>query len=265
MSVLDLTLRQPPSTRGQPAPAGSLRRRLEANAAFSPRECALIDDLVSQNIGEVAARRDLIREGEKPRHVHVVLEGWACRYKQLPCGRRQIVAFLIPGDLCNANAFILNAMDHSIGAITRLRHAEIAARRFGDLMDSSPGVTRALWWNELVGAAIQREWTVNVGKRNAYERIAHLFCEMFARLDAVGLVQGHGCDWPLTQTDLADATSLTPVHVNRTLQELRLDGLIELRGRRLSVPDMAALQSVAMFSADYLHLARPCTRLDAAV
>ena len=211
----------------------------------------------------VGARRDVVREGDEPRSVNLVLEGWACRYKQLPDGRRQIVSFFIPGDLCDSNVFILKEMDHSVGAITQTRIAEISQPDFQAMMDESPRITQALWWHELVNASVQREWTTNIGQRTAFERIAHLLCEMFVRLRSVGLTDGDSCDFPLTQVDLADATGLTAVHVNRTLQELRRDGLITLEHRRLTIPDLDRLQDVAMFNPNYLHLDREGRHLDA--
>ena len=243
--------------------AGPLELHLEAYAKLSANDRQLLDHLLSKNVRELEARRDLIREGEKPRAVNVVLQGWGCRYKQLPDGRRQIVSFFIPGDLCDANVFILGEMDHSIGAITRMRYAEIGPADFETLMTRSPRITQALWWHELVVAAVQREWTTNVGQRTAYERLAHLFCELFIRLRTVGLTDGTSCDFPPTQLDLADATGLTSVHVNRTIQELRRDGLIELHNRKLTIPDLRALKSAAMFNANYLHLNHEGAHLDA--
>lgn len=240
-----------------------LQLHLEAFTKLSQQDRALIDRLTRKNVRDVGARRDIVREGEEPRAVNVVLEGWACRYKQLPDGRRQVVSFFIPGDLCDANVFILKEMDHSIGAITRVRYAEIMPDDFEALMESSPRITQALWWHELVVAAVQREWTTNVGQRSAYERIGHLFCELFLRLRQVGLTDGNGCNFPLTQMDIADATGLTSVHVNRTLQELRRKGLIELHGKRLTIPDLRALMDASMFNPNYLHLNHEGAHLDA--
>ncbi|HEV2867604.1 MAG TPA: Crp/Fnr family transcriptional regulator [Allosphingosinicella sp.] len=205
---------------------------------------------------EVEPRRDLIREGEKPRAVNLILEGWGSRYKQLPDGRRQILSFVLPGELCDPNVFILREMDHSIGAITRMRYAEIAPADFQELMTASPRLTQGFWWNELAAVATAREWIANVGQRNARERIAHLLCELFIRLRLSGLTEGDACDFPPTQHDLADATGLTSVHVNRTLQDMRREGLIELRGRRLIIPDLDALKQAAGFKENYLHLQR---------
>jgi CRP-like cAMP-binding protein len=124
-------------------------------------------------------------------------------------------------------------------------------------------VTQALWWESLVNSAIQREWTLNVGQRTAYERISHLLAELYLRLKTVGLTQNGSCDFPLTQTDVADATGLTAVHVNRTLQELRRDNLIVLERRRLTIPDLRSLMDAAMFNPNYLHLDHEGRHLDA--
>ncbi len=234
----------------------ALQHYLQAFAELSPQDQSLIAELAGRNVREVAARRDLVCEGERPRGVICILEGWASVYKQLPSGRRQVTSFLIPGELGDANVFILREMDHSVGAITRVRYAEIAPADFEAMADASPRIARALWWHSLVTASIAREWVLNVGQRSAYERLAHLLCEMIVKLRAVGLADGDGYDWPLTQTDLAEATGLTSVHVNRTLQQLRSDGLIQLQGRRLVVPDLAALMRVGLFTPNYLHLER---------
>ncbi len=204
-----------------------------------------------------------MREGDKPAHIHLILDGWACRYKSLPDGRRQTVALLIPGDLCDINVYILRELDHSIGAITGIRVARIEKEEFDELAQNHPRILQALYWNELVGAAIQREWTLNVGQRSAYERIAHLFVELFHRLRIIGLTRDHSCDFPLTQNDIADVSGLTSVHVNRTLQELRRNGLIELRGRELTILDLEALSQAAMFNPNYLHLGHEGAHLDA--
>ena len=180
----------------------------------------------------------------------LIRDGWAACYKQLRDGRRQIVSFLILGD---ASVYLLGEMDHGVAAITAVRYAEIAAADFERMKAESPALARAFWRHELITAAINREWIVNVGQRDARERIAHLMCELFHKLEQAGRTEGNGCDWPLTQTDLAEATGLTPVHVNRTLQVMRGEGLIEQRGRRLAIPDLSVLRRVAHFNPNYLH------------
>lgn len=218
---------------------------------------------ISRNLRFIDARRDLIAEGDKPRYVHLVLDGWACRYKQLPDGKRQIVALFVPGDFCDVNVYILKAMDHSIGAITRLKVAMITPEEMNVLTAERPRITQALWWHELVAAAVQREWTLNLGQRSAYERLSHLLIELYMRLNTVGRAHHGRCDFPLTQNDLADATGLTSVHVNRTLQELRRDGLIELERKQLQILDMPHLMDLAMFNPNYLHRDHEGRHLDA--
>ena len=202
---------------------------------------------VSQNVRYVDSRRDLIAEGDKPKYVHLILDGWGARYKTLPDGKRQIVSLFLPGDFCDVNVYILKQMDHSIGAITRLKVAMITPDEMTRLTHERPRVTQALWWHELVTTAIQREWTLNLGQR----------------LRTVGLASNGRCEFPLTQNDLGDATGLTPVHVNRTLQELRRDGLIELERRHLHILDIERLKSVSMFNPNYLHLDHEGRHLDA--
>ena len=240
-----------------------LALRLQAFTKLSREDLASIERASRKGTREVGARRDLIREGDEPKSVFLVLEGWACRYKQLPDGRRQIVGLFIPGDICDLNVYILKEMDHSIGAITNLKVAEIGRDDFEQLMQANPRVMQALFWDELVTVSVQREWTLNLGQRTAYERISHLFVELFLRLKAVGLAEGNSCDLPLTQVDIADASGLTAVHVNRTLQELRKEGLIELQGRKLVIPDLTALKNAALFNDNYLHLNREGAHLDA--
>jgi len=231
----------------------ALTRRLEEYVVLSDKDRAEFARISALPSRIIQPRYDLIRQGDAPSSIFLVLDGWACHYRTLEDGRRQIVDFAIPGDLCDLNIFILDRMDHSIGALTRLRVAEIRHDDLYELVSGSAAIATALWWQELVSRSINREWIVNVGQRRALERIAHLFCEMFLRLETVGLTHGFSSDFPLTQNDLADATGLTSVHVNRTLQQLRQMGLVVFQDRKLTIPDLAALQKIGSFSPDYLH------------
>ena len=216
-------------------------------------------ELLSQLCGDVRtvdAKRDIISQGDRPDHVHLMISGWAGRYKMLPNGSREIVAFLIPGDFCDLHVAVLGHMDHGIVALTRCRVAYIVSRDLDELTSHHNGLTKALWWSTLVDVAVLRSWVVNAGRRTAYERIAHLFCEMHLRMRLVGLAEDDRFDMPITQEELADATALTSVHVNRTLQTLRKEGLIEFRSGILCVLDVDRLQEAAGFDADYLHLKR---------
>ncbi|HEX6740666.1 MAG TPA: Crp/Fnr family transcriptional regulator [Sphingomicrobium sp.] len=236
--------------------------KLEAFTKLSKDDRAALDQ-VSRTFRFVDARRDLISEGDRPRFVHLILDGWACRYKTLPDGKRQIVSLFVPGDFCDLNVYILKTMDHSIGAISRLKVATITPEEMDALTANRPRITQALWWHELVTSAIQREWTLNIGQRSAYERLGHLLVEIYLRLETVGRARDGRCDFPLTQNDLADATGLTAVHVNRTLQELRRDELIELDRKQLHLLDLERLQEVSMFNPNYLHLDHEGRHLDA--
>ena len=204
----------------------------------------------------VAAHTDIIREGDPMDGVYLILTGWACRYKILPDGQRQLMAYFIPGDLCDQRIFILERMDHCIGTITPATVAVIAAQTMIDLTDRHPRIARALWWSTLVDEAITREWVVNVGQCKAMERVEHLICEMFVRLRAVGLTDGLSFDFPVTQTELGDTTGLSTVHTNGMLQELRAEGLISVKGRRVTIVDLDRLVELSMFNPNYLHLER---------
>lgn len=242
---------------------GALAIRLQNYTRLSSEDRAALDSVSRNAVHEAQPRRDIIREGDDPKVVRLILSGWACRYKGLPDGRRQIVGFFIPGDFCDLNVYILKEMDHTIGAITRVQYAAIPPEDMNRLTETRPRIVQALWWHELVNAAIQREWLLNIGQRSAYERIGHLLVEMYLRLRSVGLAENGSCDFPITQNDLAEATGLTPVHVNRTLQELRRDGLIELAHKRLTIPDLDKLMGASMFNPNYLHLDHEGAHLDA--
>ena len=213
------------------SPAGHLILNLERYVRLSADDRAALDVLRSVPVLEARARGDIIREGDRPNVVRLMVDGWAYRYKDLPDGRRQIVGFFIPGDFCDLNVYIFKEMDHSIGAITRVGYVQITPDEMERVMGERPRIARALLCHELVSAAVLREWLLNVGQRTARERIAHLLVELFVRLRTVGLTHGATCDFPITQTDIGEATGLTSVHVNRTLQEFgRVDVWVNAAG-----------------------------------
>jgi CRP-like cAMP-binding protein len=202
----------------------------------------------------ISARHDLIREGEVPGVVHLILAGFACRYKILPAGTRSIMAYLVPGDMCDWHVFVLREMDHSVATLSPCQVVEIPRALVLEITDKHPAITRALWWMALVDEAVLREWIVNVSRRSAEEAVAHLFCELLARLEAVGLRVGNGFELPVTQTELADTVGISTVHSNRVLQSLRAQGLIELNTHGLQILDVDALKEFAGFRPNYLHL-----------
>ncbi len=199
------------------------------------------------------ARTDLIREGDKPGPGFVILEGWACRYKLLPEGSRQITAFLMPGDTCDLHATVSNAMEHSIATLTTARIAMVPRGTLETLIETRPAITRAFWWTQLVYEDTLRAWIVSMGRRNGLQRVAHLMCELHMRARNVGLTDGERFELPLTQTVIGDALGLTPIHVNRVLRKLRLSGVMTLSGGALVIADIAKLAAVAGFDDTYLH------------
>jgi CRP-like cAMP-binding protein len=245
---------------GHQGAADLLVRRFGNYARLTSDEEAAIRGMLALPLRLAKARRDLIAEGARPRAVFLIASGWACQFKTLEDGRRQIVGFLLPGDTSDLNNLIVSRMDHSVGALTDVRYLEIPGEALQRVAADHPRIARALWWQMLVNLSVQREWTINLGQRNAIERLGSLLCELAVRLRAVGLGTGETYDLPLTQADLAEATGLTPVHVNRTLQQLRASGLISLSGKVLRIPDLAALQEASLFTADYLHRERRDTR-----
>ena len=229
-----------------------LIRKLEAFGRLPDADRRLLAGITVQ-AKDVAAREDLIGEGDNPRDVQLILEGFACRYKLLPDGGRQITAFLIPGDFCDLHVFILKAMDHSIATMSPCRVVAIPREKILELTER-PAIARALWWAALVDEAILREWLVNLGARPADQRVAHLLCELLMRLRTVGLVNGDSYELPITQHDLADTMGLTNVHVNRVLQRLRSEGAITLKSKRLVIEDVERLMAFCGFDGSYLHL-----------
>lgn len=229
---------------------------MEQFTRFSEAERRRLDQLVSERQAQHKAGDDIIAEGDHSPDCHVVLTGLACRYKMLPDGERQIMAFLVPGDLCDAEIFILQAMDHSVGALAPTTTALIPGSMMRQLLREPGCVAEALWWGTLTDLGVLRERIVDHGRRGARERIAHLLYEMLVRHRMVSLAPDNAFAFPITQADLADATGLTPVHVNRMLQGLRADRLIDWKGSTVAVLDPPALKELAGFNASYLHLDR---------
>lgn len=228
-------------------------QKLQYGAELSHADRRRIEQLTS-DVRSYGPREDLIREGERPDHMHAVLEGYACRYKVLADGGRQIMAWLVPGDLCDLHVSLLGQMDHSIAALSASRIAILPRREMEELAGSGGSLNRALWWSTLVDEGVLREWLVGMGRRPADKQIAHLFCELLVRLRSVGLADDDSFDLPVTQEELADTVGMSPVHINRVLQHLRQDGLITLQGRVLTILDFERLKAFAEFDPNYLHL-----------
>ena len=230
-----------------------LVRKLEGFVTLSDADQAMLERISAQT-RIVAPRTDLVREGDKPNGVFLVMEGFAGRLKHRANGARQIMAYLVPGDMGDLDVALLDRMDHTITTLSACKVVRIPPETVAELLEHHPQIARALRMSTLVDEATLREWLVNVGCRSAPERIAHLFCELLVRLQAVGLADDDSYDLPITQGDVADTTGLSNVHVNRSLQELRRQGLIELKGRRLTILNLPRLRALAEFKDNYLHL-----------
>jgi CRP-like cAMP-binding protein len=240
----------------------SFVRRLECFVRLAESEKAMLVAAAGERVRHVDAREDIAREGDRPEAACLIMRGWAIAYKTLEDGRRQITSVFLPGDVCDLDVLVHAERDCSIGSITPVQVADLSPAAIEGLM-ANRRLAQALRWVAATATSIQREWTVSLGQRDATERLAHFLCEIFIRLEVTGFTEGDSCEFPLTQVDLADATGISAVHVNRTLQELRAANLIVLRDRSLTIPDLARLKGVALFDAGYLHLGHEGRHLDA--
>jgi CRP-like cAMP-binding protein len=211
-------------------------------------------DALCLNEERFAANIDIVHEGDAPRSAFVLTHGMAFRYRLMPDGKRQILTFMILGDIFGVHAFLLTAMDHSIATLVPTRIAMIPRDTVFELFHNHPRIGAALWWAALQEEAIHRERIVALGRRSSRGRVAYLLCELVCRQRAIGLGEDHGIPLPLTQVEFADALGLTSVHINRILQGFRRDNLITLAHRRLTLLDVERLQEIAGFNQNYLHL-----------
>lgn len=202
----------------------------------------------------IEARRTFIREGDKLDFSTLLLDGLMCRYKDLTNGQRQVTELHVPGDFADMHSFTLKRLDHNMQALTECVVGIVPHERIQRMTETHPRLARIYWFSTNLDAAIHREWEVSLGKRTAAERTAALFCEMHVRLGLVGMADPDGYRFPLTQTELAECLGITPIHLNRTLKELREAGLVELKNRHVSLLDLGRLRAMADFDESYLYL-----------
>jgi CRP-like cAMP-binding protein len=226
-----------------------LRRRDEISA----QEERVVRDLVSETV-RVASDKVITRAGQPLNHSMFLIEGWAARAKDLANGERQFAELHVPGDFTDLHGFILKKLDHDVVSISPCLLAIVPHERLRHMTEQHAHLTRVYWFSTSLDASIHREWTLSLGRRPALARMAHLFCELFVRLEIVGLTNGNSYEFPLTQSELGECLGLTSVHVNRTLQELRRMGLIEVQDRRVDILDAGALKNVGGFDPGYLYL-----------
>jgi CRP-like cAMP-binding protein len=229
--------------------------RLRHGPDLDAGDRALLADFFKFN-RNLEPQQDIVRAGDVAAGVHLILEGFAFRYKLIDDGQRQIIGLLLPGDFCDLQSVVLGPSDHYIAALTACTVADIPQERIDSLVFRDSRLARALWWATLVDESILREWLASMGQRSADKRIAHLFCELLLRQQLVGAAGEHDCPLPLTQPMLADILGITTIHVSRILRDLRLAGLIQLKDRRLNIPDVGRLRTFCDFDPSYLHLIR---------
>ncbi|SFM57225.1 Crp/Fnr family transcriptional regulator [Methylobacterium pseudosasicola] len=230
-----------------------LIRKLESVTRLSDEAHQAIESLPVR-VRTLSAKQDIVRDGDRATQCCVILEGWAYRYKFLAEGRRQIFSFHIAGDIPDLQSLHIPLMDHNLGTMTQATVAFIPHENLHDLTARFPAIAAALWRDTLIDAALFREWLISMGRRPAFEHLAHLFCELYLKQEAVGLAGDHRCPLPITQIDLADATGMTSVHINRVLKEMRGRGLITLHRQTLVVKAWDELVRASEFDATYLHL-----------
>jgi len=230
-----------------------LIRKLQSLHSLSEEEQSAL--LAAIDTTRVIERgRDIEADGSTPKHSTVILSGVACRYKILKGGRRQILVFQFPGDITDIYSYVLKRLDHGIGAVTRCEVAHIPHESIRKLCETYPNLAYTLWRDSLVDTAILNMNIVNAGRRNAPERMAHLICEQYVRMCAAGLAEpGKPVRFHITQTDIADATGLSLVHVNKTLQMLKAKNLIGRDPQMIKILDWEGLKSLAGFDPTYLH------------
>ena len=236
-------------------PVHRLVQKLESITDLSEAERQALLALPMQ-VQEIRPDQDIVREGDRPTRSFLLLDGFVCRYKFTDAGKRQIFAFHTPGDIPDLLTLQLKTLDHSMGTVTSCTVGFIQHEDLHKLLQAHPRLTDVFWRDTLIDAAIFREWMLGIGRRSARTRIAHLFCEMTARLTAVDLVEGNRVPLPITQAELGDALGLSTVHVNRTLQDLRSAGLVEWQGGVMTVLDWENLKAAGEFDPGYLHLDR---------
>jgi CRP-like cAMP-binding protein len=229
--------------------------KLRARDDISAEEEQAIRSAVAE-VRDYPADFTFIRRGEPLSHSTLLIDGLACRFKDLSAGQRQISELHVSGDFADLHSFTLKYLDHFVMSLTPCRVAIVPHDRLKAITQEHPHLTRVFWFLTNLDAAIHREWELSLGRRSALQKTANLFCELHIRLGLIGLADDSGYDLQITQSELAECLGLTVVHVNRTLKELRELGLVNFRRGRVDLEDPEALRSLGEFDPLYLYLDR---------
>jgi len=232
-----------------------LLRKLESESRLADEEREAVLN-IPFTIRELRVDEDIVRDKDHPSQSCLLIHGWLCRYKILARGQRQILSFHMAGEIPDLQSLFLKTMDHNLACATEAKVAFIQHDSIKRLISTFPRLGEILWRETLIDAAIFREWITGMGCRQAPERIAHLFCELFTRMGVVGLAEADRFRFPLTQSALGDALGVSAVHVNRSLMDLRSQGLITLGRQIVTIPDWERLKQYAGFDPSYLHLVK---------
>lgn len=235
-----------------PHPVQSLIGKVQRLVSIDKEDVAALRAL-SHRTADAKAHTYIVREGTKPQECCLLIEGYAARSKLSADGGRQIVSFHVAGDMLDLQHLFLEKADHCVQAITDVKLVWVPMNALRELVTRRPAIGTAFWRDALVDASIFREWVLNVGRRDAKTRIAHMLCEFIVRSEVAGLGTAHDIRLPFTQEQIGDATGLTSVHVNRMMRELTEEGLIERSPGALRVRDWARFKRAAEFDPAYLH------------
>lgn len=230
--------------------------KLAHGASLTVSDKDVLSNLVSPP-RHVPAHTELWAEVDKPHALPLLLDGWACRYRILETGARQILSILLPGDLCEPFGTLPDFVDYSVATLTAAEVALVQPAALRQASQDNKTLEKALWWDLLMVISIEREHMVSLGRRSASERLAHLLCELHLRLELVGRVDDLTFTLPMIQADLADTLGLSTVHLNRSLQDLRGLGLITFKEKRLTIHDLEGIRQLATFDPSYLHAQTP--------
>lgn len=237
----------------------ALTQKLSAFVVFSDEDLAILARF-DRRRRSFQSGHEMINEGQKNASAFVLADGWACSYKLLPDGERQIVDFQVPGDFLGLRSILFRTSDHSVAAVTRVEAFEVLASDILDAFARSPRLATAVLWAASRDEAMVVEHLVNLGRRNAEERMAHFLLELGSRLSLVGIGDRSGYPCPLTQYHLADTLGLSAVHVNRVLRHLREAGLVTFQKGQVTFEDVTRLRELAVFDTAYLDQEGPLLR-----
>lgn len=250
VSAID-ALRQERPPSGNPLLTGLFLKE-RGRDTMTAEDIAVLEDSIDE-VRSIPARTIVIRRDERVRYSSLLLEGVMCRYMDDRQGNRQIVAFHVPGDFVDLHGFAMRHLDHDVATLTPVRVALAGHDGLERIVAGHPRLTRLLWFSTLLDAAMHREWVFRLGRLEADGRVAHLFCELHARLTMVDLVRDGRFRFPVTQIDLAESVGITPVHLNRVLRSLRERGLMTFRSGDVHIQDLDALATLADFDPGYLY------------